>query len=129
MHLRGVSWGNSSSRNASGTRSGPARSARPSAGGTNHAFAEQRVYSLGLGWLKIDAIETIDDLSSLTPADVQADGFASVDELLAALKSMYPDTAGDGKRWYLVRFHADALLPDVPPTSKSSSTKALSDPR
>lgn len=90
--------------------------------------ANRRVYSLGLGWLKIDSIETIDDLAKLTLADAQADGFASVDDLLATLKSMYPDTAGDGKRWYLVRFHADALLPVAPTTSESPATKGLFDP-
>jgi uncharacterized protein YqfB (UPF0267 family) len=65
--------------------------------------AGDRVYSRGLGWLRIGACEAV-SLSRLSGADAEADGFASLAALSAMLKRIYPNQKGDGKRWYRVSF-------------------------
>lgn len=62
-----------------------------------------RAYSLGLGWLSIDAVDQV-DLAQLEDHDARADGFSSRTELLATLHELYPDAATDGKAWYRIAF-------------------------
>lgn len=61
----------------------------------------------GLGRVRIEAVREV-ALSELTEADAAADGFASVGELLAALKKMYPALGQDGgacgRKLYAVHF-------------------------
>ena len=61
----------------------------------------------GLGKVRIDAVRET-ELAELTAADAAADGFGSLDELIAALKEMYPSLgqAGDPaeRRLYTVGF-------------------------
>jgi hypothetical protein len=66
--------------------------------------AGERAFSPGLGWLAIVAVDEVADLSTLTDADARADGFASRDELLNALLSIYPNHETDGRRWFRVGF-------------------------
>jgi hypothetical protein len=61
----------------------------------------------GLGWLDILSCERI-NLNDLTAADARADGFASLEELLATLKEIYPDQKTDGRTWFRIRFRAEA---------------------
>jgi hypothetical protein len=67
-----------------------------------------QAYAPGVGWLQIDGVEPI-ELDHVTDADAAADGFATRAGLVAALAAMYPDQAGDGKRWFLVRFTVHRL--------------------
>ncbi len=62
-----------------------------------------RAYALGVGWLRVGAVEVV-ELSALREADARADGLASIKEMTDALAAIYPDQAGDGKRWYRVEF-------------------------
>ena len=60
----------------------------------------------GLGRVRIEAVEEV-ELPSLTDSAAADDGFASADELRAALEEMYPGLAGGGetgRRLYVVRF-------------------------
>ena len=67
-----------------------------------------RVFAPGVGWLKILSCEEV-HLKDLTCDDAQADGFASLPELLLALEQIYPNHRTDGRRWYRVVFHPDSL--------------------
>jgi hypothetical protein len=60
-------------------------------------------YSPGLGWLCIDAVESV-DLERLGDEDARADGFDDVAGLRQLLYALYPNHAGDGKVWFRVRF-------------------------
>ena len=66
----------------------------------------QRVFSMGLGYLRIESVAPI-DLKQLTDADALADGFESRRALRKTLRELYPDAAGnrDGRRWFKVTFH------------------------
>jgi hypothetical protein len=68
------------------------------------------VYSPGLGWLAIDAVEPV-DLEALGDADARADGFDTAAGLRDVLLALYPRHAADGKRWFRVRFRVAALAP------------------
>jgi hypothetical protein len=68
----------------------------------------QRVFSPGLGWLSIEAVEAV-DLESLGDADARADGFDTVTALRDVLAALYPDRAGDGKDWFRVSFRVARL--------------------
>ena len=61
----------------------------------------------GLGRVRIEAVREV-ALSELTDPDAAADGFASLDELLAALRKMYPALGEDGgacgRNLYAVHF-------------------------
>src|SRR2546430_10452807 len=70
--------------------------------------AGQRAYAPGVGWLMIETVDAI-DLGALGEDDARADGFASVSEMLAALREMYPDRR-DGKAWFKVRFRLTTRL-------------------
>ena len=72
--------------------------------------AGQRVFSPGLGWLNIDAVEPV-DIESLGDDDARADGFDTSAGLRQVLLELYPDQAADGKAWFRVRFSVDALRP------------------
>lgn len=69
-----------------------------------------RAYAPGVGWLTIESVEPV-DLSALGDDDARADGFDSLGALRAALASLYPDQAGDGKTWFRVCFALDAAEP------------------
>ena len=64
----------------------------------------------GVGWLKIESVEVV-ELDGLTDTDAAADGFPTRAGLVEALEGMYPDHAGDGRRWFLVRFVLDRVEP------------------
>ena len=70
----------------------------------------QRVYSPGLGWLAIDAVEAV-DLTSLCDDDARADGFDTAAAMRQVLLSLYPSHADDGKHWFRVGFRVDRLRP------------------
>ena len=72
--------------------------------------AGQRVFSPGLGWLSIDAVEPV-DLDALGDDDARSDGFDTAAALRQVLLSLYPLHAEDGKRWFRVRFSVDRLRP------------------
>ena len=72
--------------------------------------AGQRVFSPGLGWLSIEAVEPV-DLDALGEDDARADGFDSAAALRHVLLSLYPLHADDGKDWFRVRFRVDQLRP------------------
>ena len=72
--------------------------------------AGQRVFSPGLGWLNIDAVEPV-EIDTLGDDDARADGFETSAGLRRVLLELYPDHTGDGKAWFRVRFSVDALRP------------------
>lgn len=72
--------------------------------------AGQRVFSPGLGWLSIEAVEPV-DLDTLGEDDARADGFDTAAALRQVLMSLYPLHADDGKDWFRVRFRVDQLRP------------------
>jgi hypothetical protein len=74
--------------------------------------AGQRVFSPGLGWLVINAVDPV-DLAALGDDDARADGFETSTRLRQALASLYPDHRADGKDWFRVRFSVDTLRPDA----------------
>ena len=68
--------------------------------------AGSRAFAPGVGWLKILSCREI-NLKDLTAGDAQADGFASLSELLITLGQIYPNQKTDGRRWYRVAFHPE----------------------
>jgi hypothetical protein len=75
--------------------------------------AGQRVFSPGLGWLLIEAVEPV-DLNCLGEDDARADGFDTATSLRQVLLALYPSHAADGKFWFRVRFTVEALHPARP---------------
>jgi hypothetical protein len=71
-----------------------------------HLRAGAKARVSGLGWLDILSCERI-NLKDLTAADARADGFGSLQELLATLREIYPDQKTDGRSWFRIRFRAD----------------------
>jgi hypothetical protein len=65
--------------------------------------AGAEAFAPGVGWLAIESVESV-DLERLSDADALADGFDSHAGLMAALHTLYPDQAGDGKQWFMIRF-------------------------
>lgn len=65
--------------------------------------AGRQAYAPGVGWLAIESVEPV-ELEHLSDADAVADGFETRSGLVATLHALYPDRAGDGKRWFKVRF-------------------------
>jgi len=57
----------------------------------------------GLGKVRIDEAACV-ELGDLTDADAQADGFADLKALTAALHDLYPPARREGRRLYRVRF-------------------------
>ncbi|MGD0768973.1 MAG: ASCH domain-containing protein [Tepidisphaeraceae bacterium] len=78
-----------------------------------HLSAGSRAFAPGVGWLKILSCEEI-NLKDLTCDDAQADGFASLSELLTTLRRIYPNPKADGRRWYRVVFQPEAQQPPTP---------------
>ena len=72
--------------------------------------AGQKVFSPGLGWLLIDAVQPV-ELAALGDEDARADGFEDAAGLRRVLLSLYPRHAADGKRWFRVRFSIERLRP------------------
>ena len=72
--------------------------------------AGQRVFSPGLGWLNIDAVEPV-EIETLGDDDARADGFDTSAGLRRVLLELYPDHSADGKAWFRVRFSVEALRP------------------
>lgn len=67
----------------------------------------------GLGVLKIDKIRPIDP-AELADADAQADGFADLPALLAALDELYPLSQRDRRKLFKIDFTlVYALLPKL----------------
>ncbi len=57
-----------------------------------------------LGRVRIESVQPV-ELAELTDRHAKADGFDSVEDLLAALAEMYgPDLPAEGKQLYLIRF-------------------------
>src|SRR5688500_3741583 len=69
--------------------------------------AGSRAFAPGIGWLAVESVDEIADLARLSEADAVADGFASVEDMIETLLSLYPAHATDGKRWVRVAFHAE----------------------
>jgi hypothetical protein len=65
--------------------------------------AGAEAFAPGVGWLVIESVESV-ELEHLSDADAVADGFDSHARLMATLGDLYPDQAGDGKQWFMVRF-------------------------
>ena len=65
----------------------------------------------GLGRVRIEAVREV-ALSELTEADAAADGFASADEMVTAMKEIYPALRGGaetgGRKLYAVHFRFPA---------------------
>lgn len=70
----------------------------------------QVVFSPGLGWLSIDAVEPV-ELDALGDDDARSDGFDTAAGLRQVLLTLYPLHADDGKRWFRVRFSVERLRP------------------
>jgi hypothetical protein len=54
----------------------------------------ERAYSPGIGYLKIESVDVIPRLESLTDADARADGFPSAAEMRRVLRALYPTARG-----------------------------------
>jgi len=67
-----------------------------------------RVYTLGLGWLKIDMVESV-ELAALAEADARADGFDSLADMIKAVEAIYPQHKTDGNPWYRIHFAVDEM--------------------
>ena len=57
----------------------------------------------GLGLVRIDIVQFASE-ARLTDSDARADGFVSLDDLLRALRQMYPPQSRNGRRLYHVHF-------------------------
>ena len=67
----------------------------------------QRSYIPGAGYIRVDAVETI-ELDELTDADAVPDGFETAAALREELHRLYGEQLEAGHQAYRVRFH---LLP------------------
>jgi hypothetical protein len=75
--------------------------------------AGQIVASPGIGRLEIALVRPI-EWDALTEADARADGFDSLADLNRAIRRIYPQSDGDGRSWFQVRFRVlekDAIAP------------------
>jgi hypothetical protein len=82
-----------------------------------------RAFAPGIGWLAIELVEIVPDLSRLNDDDARADGFDSADAMRATLRLLYPDhdddggrgaagagaEMGDGRRWFRVAFRTETV--------------------
>lgn len=75
----------------------------------------ERAYSPGIGYLKIESVDVIPRLESLTDADARADGFPSAAEMRRVLRELYP--AARGKR-------ATRAAPTLPARSSPAPARA-----
>ena len=90
--------------------------------------AGQRVFSPGLGWLNIDAVEPV-EIETLGDDDARADGFDTSAVLRQVLLELYPDHSADGKAWFRVRFSVDALRPASIQAAARHADNSESQPR
>jgi len=65
--------------------------------------AGDRVNAPGVGQLILKEVRAV-TWETLTEADAQADGFASLAELNRVIRRIYPDLDRDGKTWFRIRF-------------------------
>ena len=86
--------------------------------------AGQRVFSPGLGWLTIEAVEPV-ELETLGDGDARADGFDTAAALRQVLLSLYPLHAADGKCWFRVRFAVEQVRPVHPQRRSDASQPGL----
>jgi hypothetical protein len=86
--------------------------------------AGSRAFAPGVGWLKILSCQEV-NLKDLTGDDAQADGFASLSELLIALGQIYPNHKTDGRRWYRVVFHPEDRQPPPPPDPRKRLARQI----
>lgn len=79
--------------------------------GSPRVRAGERIFSPGVGWLRIDSVERlVGGLDSLSDADAAADGFADLRQMKRALRRLYPQSErekGDGRGWFKVAFRVD----------------------
>jgi hypothetical protein len=68
--------------------------------------AGRRAFSPGLGWLMIDAVDTV-ALEELDDRDAKADGFETAADMRKLLAELYPRHATDNKQWFRVKFSLD----------------------
>ncbi len=61
-------------------------------------------FTPGLGRMLITGVDIINDISELTDADAQADGFNNLAELIAELRRIYPSIPPEGKKLYRIAF-------------------------
>lgn len=80
-----------------------------------------RAWTPGVGWLAIESVERVAEIERLSDADARADGFASAGEMLAALKSMYPQHRADGRSWFRISFRREEV---VGPSASSEKSRA-----
>ena len=66
--------------------------------------AGQRSYIPGVGYIRIDEVETV-GLDQLTDADAVPDGFATASELRAEIEAIYTDKLDAGYQAFRVVFH------------------------
>ena len=88
----------------------------------------QTAYAPGVGWLAINAVETV-HLESLGDDDARADGIENVQLLRTLLEGLYPDHATDGKGWFRVRFHLEKIAPDRKKKSDDAYMTLFDSPR
>jgi hypothetical protein len=69
--------------------------------------AGERLFSPGIGWLRIESVEPLASLDSLTDADARADGFENLSQLKRMLRRIYPHAKSDGRGWFKVAFRVD----------------------
>jgi len=67
-----------------------------------------RVTTPGVGALVLESVDQV-QWDMLTDADARADGFASLAELAATIRRIYPKLDGDGKAWFKLKFHCEAV--------------------
>lgn len=87
----------------------------------------QWIYSPGLGYMRVLAVDQIPSLHKLTRADALADGFTTRKELLNTITSIYKITKirlPDGKNLYRIRFSAPEPKPAVHAIRRKSGAKA-----
>ena len=82
-----------------------------------------RVYAQRIGWLRVISARPI-ELKSLKHADAVSDGFASLEDLFATLKKLYPNQENDGRDWYRIEFKVDELLPVIPASNTRQVPKS-----
>jgi len=66
--------------------------------------AGQRSYIPGAGYIRIESIDLVDDLDTLTEEDAKRDGFESVELLRAEIEQLYPSASEDKTSPYRICF-------------------------
>lgn len=84
-------------------------------------------FTPGLGRMLITGVDVIHDMSELTDADAQADGFNNLAELIAELQRIYPNIPPEGKKLYRIAFQwpvGEKPTPAAPVVNTSRSVPA-----